>query len=80
MSSHSENHSRTNGSACKHPVLRVSHLWKVFKVRSGSCQRTEDLVAVDDVSFELPRSSTAAPPHRTPPRHPTAAAQAQLQL
>jgi len=62
MSSHSENHSRTNGSACKHPVLRVSHLWKVFKVRSGSCRRTEDLVAVDDVSFELPRSSTAAPP------------------
>ena len=63
MSSHSENHSRTNGSACKHPVLRVSHLWKVFKVRSGSSRRTEDLIAMDDVSFSY--RDRLPPLHRT---------------
>ncbi len=40
------------------PVLRASGLRKVFKVRSESARRTEDLVAVDDVSFELPPSGS----------------------
>jgi ABC-type glutathione transport system ATPase component len=39
-------------------LLRVSHLRKVFKVKAGDSRRTEDLVAVDDVSFELPPSAS----------------------
>ena len=42
MSSTPENHSRTNGSARQHPVLRVSHLRKVFKVRSGDADPAND--------------------------------------
>jgi peptide/nickel transport system ATP-binding protein len=40
------------------PVLRVSGLRKVFKIRADDSRRTEDLVAVDDVSFELPSSGS----------------------
>lgn len=40
------------------PVLRVSGLRKVFKVRAEGSRRTEDLVAVDDVSFDLPSSGS----------------------
>jgi len=40
------------------PVLRVSSLRKVFKVRAEDSRRTEDLVAVDDVSFDLPPSGS----------------------
>ena len=35
------------------PVLEVSELRKVFRVRSESTRRTEELVAVDNVSFAL---------------------------
>jgi peptide/nickel transport system ATP-binding protein len=38
--------------------LQVSGLRKVFKVRAEGSRRTEDLVAVDDVSFDLPASGS----------------------
>jgi ABC-type glutathione transport system ATPase component len=40
------------------PVLKVSGLRKVFKVRAEDSRQTEDLVAVDDVSFDLPSSGS----------------------
>ncbi|MGH3396317.1 MAG: ABC transporter ATP-binding protein [Streptosporangiaceae bacterium] len=46
------------GGAAREPVLQVSELRKVFKVKAEGSRRTEDLVAVDDVSFELPASGS----------------------
>ncbi len=40
------------------PVLQVRGLRKVFKVKAEGSRQTEDLVAVDDVSFELPASGS----------------------
>ncbi|MGI9005470.1 MAG: ABC transporter ATP-binding protein [Streptosporangiaceae bacterium] len=40
------------------PVLSVRGLRKVFKVRSEGSRQSEDLVAVDDVSFDLPPSGS----------------------
>jgi oligopeptide transport system ATP-binding protein len=40
------------------PILQVRGLRKVFKVRSEGSRRTENLVAVDDVSFDLPPSGS----------------------
>ena len=39
-------------------VLQVSGLRKVFKVRAEGSRRSEDLVAVDDVSFDLASSGS----------------------
>ncbi|HEX6932665.1 MAG TPA: ATP-binding cassette domain-containing protein [Streptosporangiaceae bacterium] len=39
-------------------ALQVRGLRKVFKVKAEGSRRTEDLVAVDDVSFDLPRSGS----------------------
>jgi oligopeptide transport system ATP-binding protein len=40
------------------PLLEVLGLRKVFKIKAEKARRTEDLVAVDDVSFELPPSGS----------------------
>jgi ABC-type glutathione transport system ATPase component len=44
--------------AAAQPVLQVSGLRKVFKVRAEKSRRTDEFVAVDDVSFDLPRSGS----------------------
>lgn len=46
-----------DGSA-REPVLQVRELRKVFKVKAEGSSQTEDLVAVDNVSFELPASGS----------------------
>jgi ABC-type glutathione transport system ATPase component len=46
------------GDAAREPVLQVCELWKVFKVKAEGSRQTEDLVAVDNVSFELPASGS----------------------
>lgn len=40
------------------PVLSVRGLRKVFKIKSEHSRQSEDLVAVDDVSFDLPPSGS----------------------
>jgi peptide/nickel transport system ATP-binding protein len=55
--------SRLNGEAApdraaSEPVLQARQLRKVFKVKAEGSRQTEDLVAVDDVSFELPPSGS----------------------
>ncbi|MDR2986287.1 MAG: ATP-binding cassette domain-containing protein [Nocardiopsaceae bacterium] len=44
--------------APREPALQVRDLRKVFKVKAEDSRRTEDLVAVDGVSFELPASGS----------------------
>jgi oligopeptide transport system ATP-binding protein len=44
--------------AAPSPVLQVRELRKVFKVKAEGSRQTEDLVAVDNVSFELPASGS----------------------
>ncbi len=44
--------------AAPSPVLQVRELRKIFKVKAEGSRQTEDLVAVDDVSFELPASGS----------------------
>ncbi|HUZ51656.1 MAG TPA: ATP-binding cassette domain-containing protein [Streptosporangiaceae bacterium] len=44
--------------AAREPVLVVRELRKVFKVKAEGSRQTEDFVAVDDVSFELPASGS----------------------
>ena len=56
MSSHNEAAGVTD--VVGQPVLEVRGLRKVFKVRAEKSRRTEELVAVDDVSFELPPSGS----------------------
>jgi ABC-type glutathione transport system ATPase component len=46
------------GEAAQQPVLQVHGLRKVFKIRTEKSRHTEDLVAVDDVSFSLPTSGS----------------------
>ncbi len=46
------------GCSAPGPVLQVQELRKVFKVKAEDSRQTEDLIAVDDVSFELAASGS----------------------
>jgi len=48
------------GPAAREPALEVRGLRKVFRVRAGGGRGTEDLVAVDDVTFTLAASGSLA--------------------
>lgn len=47
-----------SAEASQRPALQVRGLRKVFKVRAETSRHTEDLVAVDDVSFNLLQSGS----------------------